>query len=629
MNKGFIVGVLSRIYAYLCHCYEHSFFKKMCDSAVSFLKKITANSFFVNFFTTPSDNNYTKSSGIFGFFGKILNFIRRVFSKLATPVKRSGVVRSMSDFYGNLLHFSVSHWGIIVSVGVVFYSVLGIIGGAMTSKMIAFAIGALFVSIIICGIKASAYNIFTNSIAVKIFGKFMGNDTFAERDSIGLTLSSGISCAALGAIVSVAAYFFGPVYTLAFLIGVGGIGWILYDYSVGIFIATVILAFSPTMALVGLILLTFVSFLLRFVFDDKMTFKRTSLDVPILIFGCVLILSAITSFAMVSSIKAVLVYIAFILSYYLLTNSVTTKQRLYSLITLILTVGLFVALYGIYQHMFGFAEGTVWTDTDMFSDIETRVVSTFENPNVLGEYLLLLIPIGLAVIWGVKNGFNKLIHLCIVGALSMCMIYTYSRGNWIGLIVAMAMFFMFYDRRFVWLGVIALLFSPMFLPENVINRFMSVGDMGDTSTSYRVYIWMGTLNMLKDYWICGIGIGTEAFCRVYPLYAYSGVMAPHSHNLFLQIITENGILGLGVFVSVMVVYYKMCISGIVRAKDKLLKALITGLSAGMLGFLVQGMFDNVWYNYRVFLLFFIMLGLASACVKISKNSDEEGEKCLK
>lgn len=626
MNKGFILGVLSRLYAFFCHCYQHSFFKKMCDGVVSFLKKITANSFFVNFFTTPSDNSYTSSSGIFRILSKIFGGIRYVGMKLASPVKRSTIARSAFQFYDNLLHFSVSHWGIIAGVGILCYSVLGFIGGAMTSKMILFATAAFVVSVILCGIKASAYNVFTGSIVVKLFGKFMGSDTFAERETVGLNRGSLVACAVLGGLVGVAAHLFGPIYTLAFVVGVCGVGWILYDYTVGIFISAVILAFSPTMALVGLILLTFVSFLLRFVFDEKMTFKRTPLDVPILIFGCVLVVSALTSFAVVSSVKAVLVYIAFIMAYYLLTNSVKTKQRLYSLITLILVVGLFVALYGIYQHIFGFAGGTVWTDTDMFSDIETRVVSTFENPNVLGEYLLLLIPIGLAVIWGAKNGFNKLIHLCIVGALSLCMIYTYSRGNWIGLIIAVFMFFMFYDRRFVWLGVIALLLSPMFLPENVINRFMSVGDMGDTSTSYRVYIWMGTLNMLKDYWLCGIGIGTDAFYRVYPLYAYSGVMAPHSHNLFLQIITENGILGLGVFMSIIIVYYKMCISGIVRAKDKLLKALITGLAAGMLGYLVQGMFDNVWYNYRVFLLFFIMLGLASSCVEISKKTEEVG-KC--
>jgi len=283
-----------------------------------------------------------------------------------------------------------------------------------------------------------------------------------------------------------------------------------------------------------------------------------------------------------------------------------------------------VAAYGIYQHIFGFAEGTVWTDTDMFSDIETRVVSTFENPNVLGEYLLLLIPVGLGVVWGAKQGYNKILHLAIVGALSLCMIYTYSRGNWIGLIVAVFMFFMFYDRRFVWLGVIALLISPVFLPQNVINRFLSVGDMGDTSTSYRVYIWMGTLNMLKDYWFSGIGVGTEAFNRIYPLYSFSGVTAPHSHNLYLQIITENGILGLVVFISVMAVYFKMCVSSIIKAKDRLLKGIITGLAAGMLGYLVQGMFDNVWYNYRVFLLFFVILGITSVCIEISgKHITEE------
>jgi len=175
--------------------------------------------------------------------------------------------------------------------------------------------------------------------------------------------------------------------------------------------------------------------------------------------------------------------------------------------------------------------------------------------------------------------------------------------------------------------VIALLLSPMFLPQNVINRFLSVGDMGDTSTSYRVYIWMGTLNMLKDYWFSGIGVGTEAFNKIYPMYAYSGVIAPHSHNLYLQIITENGIIGLIIFVSMLVIYFKMCVSTIITAKNKFLKALITGLAAGMLGYLVQGMFDNVWYNYRVFLLFFIIIGITAASIEICKVNLAEVEKC--
>lgn len=627
MNNSMIISILSRIYAFLCNSYQHSGFKKLCDAVANFFKKITANSFFVNFFVSPADKNYVSGSGIFGFFAKLLGGMRRILAKLAAPVKRSGIICFFAEFYSNILHYSLRYWGIAAGVSVIVYSVLSVVGGAMTGTMAVFAALVIVASAFCCAVNTSAYNFFTGSIAVRAFGKLLSSCGFEQKDTIPFNMRGGIFCAVVGAVIAVAAVWAGPVYTVAFTVGIVGMGWILYDYTVGIFIAAVVLAFMPTMALVALIMFTFLSFLLRFVFDENMTFRRTALDIPMLLFAGILVVSAVTSFAVKSSIMAVMVYLAFILSYFLLTNSVHTRQRLFSLVALMLFVGLFVAAYGIYQHIFGFAEGTVWTDTDMFSDIETRVVSTFENPNVLGEYLLLLIPVGLAVVWGAREGYNKLIHLGIVGALSLCMIYTYSRGNWIGLLVAVFMFFMFYDRRFVWLGIVALLLSPMFLPQNVINRFLSVGDMGDTSTSYRVYIWMGTLSMLKDYWFCGIGVGTDAFNRIYPMYAYSGVMAPHSHNLYLQIVTENGIAGLIIFIAMLAVYFKMCISTIVRSNDRLLKAIITGLAAGMLGYLVQGMFDNVWYNYRVFLLFFIIIGITVSCIEICRENNAEVKQC--
>ena len=130
--------------------------------------------------------------------------------------------------------------------------------------------------------------------------------------------------------------------------------------------------------------------------------------------------------------------------------------------------------------------------------------------------------------------------------------------------------------------------------------------------------------MLKDYWLSGIGLGSEAFNMIYPFYSYSGIVAPHTHNLYLQIITENGITGLIVFVAVILVYYKMCISAIIRTKgDKMLKATITGLAAGMFGYLVQGMFDNVWYNYRIVFMFYIILALTSCGVLLSKEVTDD------
>ena len=182
---------------------------------------------------------------------------------------------------------------------------------------------------------------------------------------------------------------------------------------------------------------------------------------------------------------------------------------------------------------------------------------------------------------------------------------------------------MFYDTRFVWLGVIALLAAPFVVSQSVITRFTSIGDTKDTSTSYRVYIWMGTFNMLKDYWLCGIGLGTDAFNMIYPHYSYASIVAPHSHNLYLQLLVENGILGLVTFLVMMVAYFRTVISKITKQKRFLQKAVITALTAGVFGYLVQGLFDNVWYNYRVFYMFFAVIGLTMAAVNASKKEEAD------
>lgn len=623
-----VLSFFSVIAGFFSKIYKDSGTCKFFNRIALFVQKTLENSFFYNLFTSPVEGNCATGSVILNFFGRILNMLRCLCSKLlVAPARKSVIIRHLADFYSNMLNYSLRRWGVaIISYAVVYSAIAGIMG-AMTQTMVIAAAAVIIFGAICCGIKTSAYNFFTGSIAVRTISRFFGAVNFDDRKTIALDRKSAILCIAIGTVLAVVSVVSHPLYVMVYAIGILALGWIVYDYTVGIFIATVILAFSPTMALVGLIILTFMSFLLNFARDEQMRFKRTALDIPLLLFAGVLIISAVTSFTFMSSAMAVMVYLAFILSYYLLTNSISTKERLYTLIVFVLFVGLFVAAYGIYQHIFGFAEGTVWTDTSMFEDIETRVISTFGNPNVLGEYLLLLIPICVGVILGIKNGYHKVIHLFIVAMLSLCMIYTYSRGNWIGLLIAIFIFFAFYDKRFIWLALIGLVLLPLFMPQNVINRFTSVGDMEDSSTSYRVYIWIGTLKMLKDYWLCGIGVGTEAFELMYSNYALSAITAPHSHNLYLQIITENGILGIVVFAVVMVVYFKQCISTVITCKDKLLRSVIIGLASGMLGYLVQGVFDNVWYNYRVFLLFFIILGITAVCIEVSKKTSTEVTQC--
>ena len=49
-------------------------------------------------------------------------------------------------------------------------------------------------------------------------------------------------------------------------------------------------------------------------------------------------------------------------------------------------------LYGLFQYFSGMVN-TTWTDTALFDDIQLRVYSTFANPNVYGEFLLIALPL--------------------------------------------------------------------------------------------------------------------------------------------------------------------------------------------------------------------------------------------
>lgn len=623
MSQSLLMGYLLAFGRMMQRFYANSGFKKLMDVLARFLQRITRNSFFVNYFKAPSKlSKQVEGSAICNLFVRIASGIRRGAETAAQVVGKSFLISWIAYFYKHMLTMSIRNYGVFGLMLTAAYSGISIARGAMTDKMTIFAavLAVAFAGCIL--INRSVHALFTNSWVFRLCAKFLDVDAFRQKQQVQPSTGGLLFCAIAGLMAGCAAALTSPLLIILALGGAFAVGLVLYYYQAGVYLAVIALPFFPTMALVGLILLSFVSFLLRFAFDKNMRFVRTPLDFPLILFASVLVLSALTSFAVKSSVMAVLVYIAFILGYFLLTNTIKTKRQLYGILSMVLLAGLFVAGYGIYQHIFGFAEGSTWIDQDMFSDIQTRVVSTFENPNVLGEYLLLLIPIGLAFVWAAPKTGNRLLHLAITGALAVCMIYTYSRGCWIGLLVAFFLFFVFYDRRFIWVGVVLLLLSPMFLPATVVERFASVGDTTDTSTSYRVYIWMGTLAMLKDYWLCGIGVGTDAFNMIYPYYSYSSIVAPHAHNLYLQIIAENGILGILAFLGIVVVFYKTVISSILQTKDRLLNGFVIGLSAGLFGYLVQGMFDNVWYNYRVFLLFYVILGLAMCCVTVARGRKE-------
>ncbi len=570
MEKSLVLTFLINFFNRFSACFKGSILKKIEDFFANIFKKDAKKSFFVRFFTkAPNLSNAVSSSAIARFLLAICNFFAKIIRGAVKILKKSAVLNGILWLYDNVFDIFLRTYGLfLLAFSVVYEAVL--VMSAKTVKTTRFC-GAVF-------------------------------------------LGLGALCGAVTAYVP-------PLYVFAAVIAFCGVSAVLINFKTGIYIIAGLFPFLPTMAVVGLMLLTFLSMLLKLAYDENFKFTKTNLDVFILLFALVMFISSVTSFARNSSMKIFMVYSVFMMGYFIITNTVKNKKSLYLMFSIMTVSAVLVALYGIYQHIFGFAEGTTWTDTEMFTDIQTRVVSTFGNPNVLGEYLLLMIPAVCAFVWNAPKIGNRVVNLLPLGLLGLCMIFTYSRGNWLGLIAAAMIFVSFYDRKFIWLGIMLVLLSPLFMPQSIVNRFLSIGDVSDTSTSYRVYIWFGTIKMLKDYWFCGIGPGTEAFNMIYPHYAYASIVAPHSHNLYLQILAENGILGILVFLALLIVLFKDSISAITGAKKSYAKACCTALTAGLAGYLVQGVFDNVWYNNRIVMMFFMFLALLECSVLILRREE--------
>lgn len=376
--------------------------------------------------------------------------------------------------------------------------------------------------------------------------------------------------------------------------------------------------FVSTMMSLLLLICTALSLFLKVAINKNFKLKYFKTNAWVLVFALVIGICAVTSISLEESRNIALLMIAFVLSYFVVINTIENEKQFKFILYIFSIAAVITAFYGLYQYMFGDLYSQAWLDKEMFEDIKMRVYSTFENPNVYGEYLILAIPIIAGLLWTEKGIFKKLFWLGSLGVTMLALALTFSRGCWLGIILAIGLLAIMIDRRFILLGIVALLFLPFVLPESIINRFLSIGNMGDSSTSYRVYIWMGTLAMLADYWFSGIGLGITSFNTIYPIYSYNDISAPHSHNLYLQLVVEFGIVGLIVFLGMLYNFYKETIISICKKKNILTSSLIAGVS----GFMLQSMFDHTWYNYRVVLIFWIIIAFGLVSTKVSKSDEK-------
>jgi len=374
-------------------------------------------------------------------------------------------------------------------------------------------------------------------------------------------------------------------------------------------LAVVLTPLLPTMGALALVLVSMGSLVLAFGRDRERKLVHFPANKFLYAFVFIFLYATATSVTPRASLFVGLITAAFTLFAIVVMNAFTNWNQVRLVCALMVLAGVAVSAYGFWQWLHPQNYTSVWTDTDLFTTFSFRVYSTFANPNVLGEYFLLVLPLAAALALTGRTWKGRIFWLGCAGVLMLCLLLTYSRGCYLGILFAIALFLVLLDRRFILLGIVGVALLPVVMPASVMERFLSIGDLTDTSSSYRMLIYLGALAMLKDYWFSGVGPGMDAFNQVYPAYAYHTISAPHAHNLFLQLTSDTGILGTGAFCLIIFSYYRTCFTALRGEKDFETRVfLITGISA-MSGFMVQSVTDYTFYNYRVMLLFWATLAL--------------------
>jgi len=473
--------------------------------------------------------------------------------------------------------------------------------------------------------------LYTGSFMCKLFGGLFLLSSVAGEESnaasakvesdLTIPKSAWLFYAALGLVFGGLAAFMDAMGFVIFAGGFAGFMAVMWKTEIGVFALAFLIPLVPTNIIVGISAITILSFFVKVFITRTVRYVFNLTDLFVLMYAVVLMYSFVISIYRSGGVFMTGMHLLFVFMYFAVKSTIRSKEMVFTLFALFAVSGLLVALFGIYQQLTGnFTPAAAWLDEAMFGG-GGRIYSTLDNPNVLGQYLIFTILIAFALLYIYKSKLHKLAAFGVMGAAGLCILFSQSRGAWLGVIIAIGVFAFLYDRRLIILGIIALLFAPLLIPEEIIMRFMSIGDLTDSSTLFRVHIWQASMLMIRDFWISGIGLGEGAFTRIYNMYAFNAVPSPHSHNLYMQIIIDMGIAGIIAFTMVLVCAFKnmfLAVKGMGKAS-----ALPAALCAAMVGYMIQGLTDNTFYNYRIVAFFWFCIALCAAMKQSLKTGESK------
>ncbi len=328
-------------------------------------------------------------------------------------------------------------------------------------------------------------------------------------------------------------------------------------------------------------------------------------------------LGLVTSLSVPLSLRFYLFHLTGFFLVLVAVSAIDTKRQL-TAVLVCAGLGLAVAaLYGCYQGYVGVEVVASQQDLTLNKDMPGRIYAFFDNPNNFAEVLVLLTPLTGALTLNARSWRGRLLGLVALGLDIAAIGLTYSRSSWLGLVLAVVIFLVLMDWRFLPAMVVLGLAAIPILPESILNRILTIGNMEDSSARYRLAIWEDTGRLLKDYGLTGTGLGNDVMGRVFRHYPtlYDGNYPIHTHNNYLQMWGETGFFGLLAFLGLLLGQIKEGLRAFRRA-DKALRRILAAALGSFVGILAVSVVEYTWFYPRNMFLFWFLFGVIASCIKL-------------
>ncbi len=352
---------------------------------------------------------------------------------------------------------------------------------------------------------------------------------------------------------------------------------------------------------------------------DRRGVVYSPMDIPIIAFMAVMVfVFFVNSPDPKISLEGLRVVIQYVLWYFVVIRLVKDGDKAVSVSKFFAVVVGIMALHGIFQFVIGVEMPAGWVDQNE-AGVRTRVFSILTSPNIFGSLLTLAAPISLGIAFGEDNTKGRLFYGCIALAMLASLVFTFSRGAWMGLAAAFAVYVLIKDKRLLLPGIIAALLVVLLVPSvgNRITYMLSSEYIESSLRGGRLIRWIMGLQVLDMFPVFGVGLGHfgGAVAMNHSLQTMIGNKYEdtfYMDNNYLKIAVETGIVGLVAMIMLMYCVIINSLRTVAKINDKRLKELTTGITAGLTGIIVHNCVENVFEVPLMCTVFWLFVGVIMA-----------------